>query len=719
MNPVPANRLQTAFIQYGPLFAFFITAFGLLFVLNIYTPTWGDDWWRAVDPEDFSKIFERISSEYTGWTGRSVVLFVTFLSLFKYPGTLLVFALVNSAIFCILLAAIFRGAVGRWPGRNIADTLTLITAFISVWFLTQSFGEAILWKTGAVAYLWVITFSILALNPYVDLLSGKEQKTNTKTRLFVIPVAVMLLAISLENVAVAMTVFMLFALVVHWIQDRRPPLWYWVAFLGQVIGSIVLLAAPGNYARFAVQSDGTPIFVRFNKLLEAIWEHGIQDTYVFYVIISLLLLVAVTRIKVSMMRPWLWAFVAMMLAFAMAGSTGVNFHDRTAFVAEIGLIVTIIALAYPIWNQAKKHLQVVLPALGVISLVFVMDLAVVFEQYLATNQHGERRAELFAAYAEEDLEKIYMPSMKIPAINGLKDDIVDGRYFLRDLHGDMKGNEWRNGTFAKYYGFDFAWRVDKPYLVYLPEFKTNDAWNIHVSEDKLLIASRIDKLGYKTFKSVYVITPKSSCIRDFSTQHVDENGEKLKNNIISKQDVSVANRAGVPDNAYCAARLEIPLELEAVELSLPRNLRLSVDLLTKQSVEALPEFMNLDVLSWQACQLPKNAKAIVDKRKCTVEASSGHSNQIMTYGPYYNIEPGYYQAAITYQAWGGRSNWVQQLQYDGWTESISFMALEGTQGRISTETVEFEVTDKNGKLEVRSHFSGGRLIVHKVDLREL
>jgi len=715
MSVVRTNRFLSYLINYGPLTVFFAVVFALLFVLNIYTPTWGDDWWRAVSPDNFSVIFDRIASEYTGWTGRSVVLFVTFLSLLKYPGSLLVFALVNSAIFCLLLAAIFRGAVGRWPGRNIADTLTLITAFIAVWFLTQSFGEAILWKTGAVAYFWVITFSILALNPYVDLLSGKEEKENTKTRLFIIPVAVMALAVSLENVAVTMTVFMPFALIMRWIQGSRPPLWYWLTFLGQLAGSVILLAAPGNYARFDAESDGAPIFARFNVLLETIWEHGTQVTYVFYVVIALLLVTAATRIKTSMMRPWLWAFIAMMLAFAMAGSPGINFHDRTAFAAEICLIVTLVALAFPIWNMAKRSLQVVLPALGVIMLVFVMDLALVFEQYLATDQQSERRAELLAAYAEEGLGNIYLPSMQIPAISGLRDNIVDGRYFLRDIHVDIPGNEWRNGAFAEYYGFDFALRVDRPYLVYLPEFKSNDAWNIHVSKEKLFVATRTDKLGYKSFKSVYVVTPRSACIRNFSTRLDHEKDERT-----ASQDVAVANRTGVPDSAYCAARLELPLEQPSAELKLSSQSLLSIDLSESLVVEKLPDFMNLDFLSWQACRLPNSGSAIVDIANCTVEANRSIPAQIMTYGPYYAIEPGFYQASITYRSWGNAGNWDQQIQYDGWTTPIRYSSLPDSRGDLRTETVEFEVTDSGGKLEVRSHANGlARLVVSHIGLRKI
>jgi len=165
----------------------------------------------------------------------------------------------------------------RWPSRDPADLFSLFSIFICVWFLTESFGEVIFWKTGAIAYLWIMTFSILILNPFIDLLAERKIVENNKKRLIILPIAVLVVAISLENVSVSLAAFMLFAILLSRLQAIRLPLWIWLVALGQIIGTIILLAAPGNFIRYKEQDAGLTLYDRFNALIEVIWKHFAID----------------------------------------------------------------------------------------------------------------------------------------------------------------------------------------------------------------------------------------------------------------------------------------------------------------------------------------------------------------------------------------------------------------------------------------------------------
>jgi len=268
------------------LYLLYSGIFGSLLLLNILTPLWGDDWWRSVGTSRFASIPEYIVNEYLTWGGRLSVLIVTFIALLQYPASLPVFAVVNSLIFCLLMliSSIFRVAVGRWPSKDPGDILTIFTIFACVWFLCEGFGEAILWKTGAVAYLWVITFSILIVNPFIELLVDGRGIKNNKKRLYILPFAALIIACGLENVSVTLAICMIFALLFSTIRSYRPPLWYWLVGLGHIIGTAILMSAPGNFIRYE-QTEGLRLHERFNGLVEAIWFHFVQDVPVIYIYI--------------------------------------------------------------------------------------------------------------------------------------------------------------------------------------------------------------------------------------------------------------------------------------------------------------------------------------------------------------------------------------------------------------------------------------------------
>ena len=139
---------------------------------------------------------------------------------------------------------------------------------------------------------------------------------------------------------------MLYSLIAARLNGIRIPRWYWQVTVGQIAGTVLLIAAPGNFERFASQDDGQPIWLRLGKLAEVIWRHGTIDTYIFIVIAGLLVVLALLRQRFDAKRFYLWMIIGLMFAFTMVGSTGINFANRTSFVAEICFIAAITNLTY-------------------------------------------------------------------------------------------------------------------------------------------------------------------------------------------------------------------------------------------------------------------------------------------------------------------------------------------------------------------------------------
>jgi hypothetical protein len=379
-----------------------------------------------------------------------------------------------------------------------------------------------------------------------------------------LPIAYGFLALSLENVSAAMLVMMAFALGrARWLGVKLPR-WYVFSLLAQLVGTLILLLAPGNFVRFAAQSDSVSMMRRLGDLLALIWRHGTTITPVFIVIAVLLLFLAVRSERLVLPRLWCWFLFGLLLALAMIGSTGVNFQERTAFASEVCFVIVVVGLAQAYWQSVNWAALWPLPILGIIASIFLADVVVTLEQYLSTWQQEQRREQLMDYYRAARLKNILLPSTQVPYIQDLRDDIIDKRYFLRDIHNDIPGNGWRNGTYAKYHGFDFALRVEKPYMIYLPEINDIKSAKILATGADYIIFMRQERSIVTAKNVVYLSTPAEYC--SLVTNLVLTLADTTKNTtpvtiaVPDRQDVAIVAADGKLDTAHCAARVELPAQ---------------------------------------------------------------------------------------------------------------------------------------------------------------
>lgn len=655
------------------VYAFLCLVFGLLLTLNSLTPLWGDDWWRALPLNDAAAMFHRIADEYMTWGGRLWVLFLTFLFLLKYPGSVVLFNIANSVAFCLLLVVMFRGATGRYPGRSWADMVLLAGALFSAWFFTQSLGEAVLWKTGAIGYLWTLTAALAVVIPYMDLLTRLEPRKDTRWRLWGLPLFAALWATGLENVSISLVVFMLYALLAARWHKVALPRWYLRVFIGQLAGTVLLLAAPGNFVRSARSSDGTAIYYRLGELSGRIWHHVTTDVPILYAMAALLLLLAFRR-RPALKRFYLWLVLGTLFALAMCGSPGVNFIHRTAFAADIGFATALLclcagAVSQPCFRTLRAQI-LLLPLYGVLFGLLGADMMKTLEQYLAVGQQTRRRLELMADYKAGGISEILLPSMEIPYIEGLRDDIVEGRFFLRDLHPDVDDNGWRNGTYARYYGFSFANRLNVPYVLYAPELKSGDRFRCLKKGEWLSIYLRREARGFSDRETLYCISrrrphieineirvyPKHFGDLTWDERKVGYRVVKARNNAV----VLISEKGRRLGGSFIS-RLELPdWDLERIELHNERlpwphveTIRFDV----KNGPQAEDRTMD-HKLSWKGRELHHSSAAIVNPSDGSITAPGGKEfSGFLNWGPYVRLPAGEYAIEATFATDGPGSRW--------------------------------------------------------------
>jgi hypothetical protein len=225
-------------------------------------------------------------------------------------------------------------------------------------------------------------------------------------------------------------------------------------------------------------------------------------------LLALLALLALLRGEnAALRRAGAWALLAALSALAMIGSTGINFGERTAFVSEVLFVVALAVLAAPLLRHSGLR-PVWLAAGALIGALLLADGLKTAEQYATVAQQTQRRQELMASYRQAGLQRIWLPSIAVPYLGpGLRDDHARGRFFFRDIHGDMPGNGWRNGTFAEDHGFSFALRVERPALIYLPELTATDRfWPLAESAGATLY-HRQERIGLRRVHALYWLTP--------------------------------------------------------------------------------------------------------------------------------------------------------------------------------------------------------------------
>lgn len=522
----------------------------LMLGLNLLTPTWGDDWHRSFPLDRAGQIPAQLLGEYLGWTGRMSVLALTYLFLLQYPGSLVVFAIINALAFSALLVGLFVLATGRWPRRSFDDAAMLLLLLGAAWFGIEAFGEGVLWKTGAIGFLWVSAATLFAVRPYVDLLCDRASPPEPgKGRWIALP-GYFLLGMALENLSAATLVVMLAALFECWRMRRPvagPMAWNCAAY---ACGFAVLVAAPGNFVRYAMQSDGQPMYARLPALVERIWLQETETTGLLFAILVVLVLSVRPGERAMDLRRFSAIFgLALLSGLAMIGSTAVAYGGRTAFASEVLLIASLGAAARPLLDQSRTGWPLI-GALLVVGTVLAADMLRTVEQYAATQAQTGRRETLMREYRAAGIRVARLPSYRVPYIDGLHDDLVRRRYFLRDIHGDIPNNGWRNGTFAEDHGFDFALRIDKPFVLFEPTIDDRAHFRQYLNGEQLRIVARDERETFASREVVYLIAP-GSCAAARSAAAAAGYGFDWQ-----EGQVALVRADGMVDNRHCVLRAD-------------------------------------------------------------------------------------------------------------------------------------------------------------------
>ena len=446
----------------------FLGVFLFLFLFNIFTPMYfGDDYvysfiWEGhslyeplsdnpVRVSSWKDLFASQWLHFMTWSGRTVNH--TLAQFFLWKGKAL-FNVYNALAGTLLVAEIYwcthKGEVTK---QFRAGTIYWILFLL--WSFTPAFGTVFLWLDGACNYLWPMVlltgFSVPYIKKYYSFSNRIGQSRFFGPSMFVLG---LLAGWTNENTICWIIPVLLLFLITHK-KDEKVELWMYYGLAGLIAGYALLMFAPGNMVRLYAEQKGDN-WLAWERIKDRLSLFGFILCY-FQVFLWYFILRALyslknrnkgdTELNKELLLVKLLCIVAFGMSAIMLFSPG--FPPRSGFPGTVCLVIaagilmrvqneyTIILIQ----ENAKKFL------VYMSVLYFAMTTFVAFTHYYEKYEYVEDIITSAKHMKTKDTVLEIKPEKELT----LKEHIMSA-YHISSLGLADDENEWKNVSFARYYG---------------------------------------------------------------------------------------------------------------------------------------------------------------------------------------------------------------------------------------------------------------------------
>lgn len=341
----------------------------VLYVSHKQVPFMMDDNWYATklfseEPiRNLKDIYEAQVWHFYNWGGRSMA-----------HALLQMILLMGSAVADILnvVVTVLLGVVMcKLSGRR--DLLSLVAAVGMLFGLNADWFQSMYWQSGAANYLYITVFILLFVHCYFREIEKEEHKL-WGICAWIIPLGI-LAGWSNENMGPVAWILATVAMVLVKKSGRKLDAWMWVGNISCLLGSVLVIVAPGNFVRSkaaALEGYGTlwKLFLRCYVECKASFDY----LSVALVVTALVLVVGkAVGCKVGTNNV-LYLLGALLSWGAMILSP--HYPARATFGTMILLAVVVLSMAGKIMDK-RKDLEV--PMAGVLLLIWLRGMFFVGE----------------------------------------------------------------------------------------------------------------------------------------------------------------------------------------------------------------------------------------------------------------------------------------------------------------------------------------------------
>lgn len=315
------------------------------FAAHRTVPFMMDDGWygkNLVTEEPLESLWDVLESQawhFMNWGGRCVthgVLQVTLMA-----GELW------ADIFNLAMTLLLTFMICRIAERRSLSAFLLVHSMI--YALNANLMSSMFWQAGAANYVYSSVWILLFMLPYLRALREPGGKPMPLAALWLAPIGLMA---GWSNENMGPVCFLLALGTMIWFAKWRkikPELWMTVGMVSSLIGSVLVVAAPGNFVRSATLDPQT-VFDRFVSMLTAGTD---------YLLPSALITVTLALIKTKCMHSGLdrvqWALAVMAVLSYGAMVLSPHYPDRATFGTMVLCIALSVSMTGELIEAAKER----------------------------------------------------------------------------------------------------------------------------------------------------------------------------------------------------------------------------------------------------------------------------------------------------------------------------------------------------------------------------
>ncbi|AJI57762.1 putative membrane protein [Francisella philomiragia] len=416
----------------------FIVAFFLL--LNYLQPMRADDFGRA-NTDTLAKgliiMVHSIQADYFTWTGRVSAQALIYFLMSKTYITLSLFIVnvINSIAFYIFMLLTFK-IITYDRGRILSKDFVIYSFFFVFVFYQTGFMANILWKTGAIQYFLGLT--LLTVLYYFSIVKNKNSML---LGLFIGSI------IGLYNeIFVCVSILLCLAYFFERVLTKKVINDTIVAFFVACgIGGIVLITAPGNYARLDHLSSGvqSSLLQNVTRLIsELIFTP--QYTLILLIMIVIFLILAFTNKNFKKLSVVVYSAALVLSLFVLVPVA--KSYDLNQRVLLIYYAIFFMAAYMQIYSHSGLFVIKLYAALKKLSPIFVLllvaQLYLIFSMSLFFYNFEQKRDVLVAQYQHSGVTDPTLPCIV---------DYISPTVFIDDITPNK--DLYNNQAYADFYGF--------------------------------------------------------------------------------------------------------------------------------------------------------------------------------------------------------------------------------------------------------------------------
>lgn len=427
-----------------------IFIFAVCYCFNTQFPIYIDDWnYGSLESENIISAIKEIAkfqyNHYFDWGGRCLVHTIAQIQLYiGRPWC----DILNAAAYTMLVWCIYR--IATIAGQRNALFLIIIHCYL--WFLTPSLGESVFWKTGSANYLWGILIVILFIFFFIRYYLTDQGQYNKKRHYCLFWFFGIAAGWTNENTSAALVFFLIALIFLLKYEKREIPNWMFWATAGAITGTIILLAAPGNYVRYETidsYNKEEPIYsYLFYRSISTIKQY--LEFCIFPSIIYILSLVLYALAKKSFsldikLKISVLVFITSLTATA-AMTAAPAFAERVWFgIIALQLTASMILIANLNYKN-QKAITSLLAVTAISCMISIISYSLSYSKLSFTNQIWKKRDLIIEDKKREGEEHVLFKGYYTYPSNLL----------LRPIAPDLpfKDVEWMRNAYGRYMGIE-------------------------------------------------------------------------------------------------------------------------------------------------------------------------------------------------------------------------------------------------------------------------